>query len=177
MKTTVREKGKKEVRLSRSAQGSLHTIFVSVGEVDLVTEEHHPLAKLDRSHHYAVGSPAVLTVVVKGLQQELRGCCTGEVQTHNLKKKKQVKKLQTSGKSKVHLQGLCYHKGFDFFYSAHIYRRKLHFHIGGHYLEFNNINNITSMSGSALSAEKSVMVLPEPGGPQRTRGRCSASQV
>ena len=35
----------------------------------------------------------------------------------------------------------------------------------------------TSKSGSALSAEKSVIVFPDPGGPQRTMGLCSASQV
>ena len=35
----------------------------------------------------------------------------------------------------------------------------------------------TSKSGRALSAEKSVIVFPDPGGPQRTIGLCSASQV
>lgn len=35
----------------------------------------------------------------------------------------------------------------------------------------------TSMSGKARRALKSVMVLPDPGGPQRTSGLCSASQV
>lgn len=33
------------------------------------------------------------------------------------------------------------------------------------------------MSGRALRALKSVMVLPDPGGPHSTRGLCSASQV
>lgn len=36
---------------------------------------------------------------------------------------------------------------------------------------------LTSMSGSARRALNNVIVLPEPGGPQRTRGLCSASQV
>ena len=36
---------------------------------------------------------------------------------------------------------------------------------------------LTSISGRALSAENKVMVFPEPGGPQRTRGLCSANQV
>ena len=35
----------------------------------------------------------------------------------------------------------------------------------------------TSISGKALNALKSVMVLPLPGGPQRTMGLCSASHV
>ena len=35
----------------------------------------------------------------------------------------------------------------------------------------------TSKSGSALRAENSVIVFPDPGGPQSTMGLCSASQV
>ena len=35
----------------------------------------------------------------------------------------------------------------------------------------------TSISGNDLKAEKSVMVLPDPGGPQRTIGLWSANQV
>ena len=35
----------------------------------------------------------------------------------------------------------------------------------------------TSKSGRALRAEKSVIVFPDPGGPQSTIGLCSASQV
>lgn len=60
------------------------TIFICVGEVDFIAEEDHPLAQLYGGHDHAVGRPAVLTVVVKGLEQQLWGGGTGEVQTYHL---------------------------------------------------------------------------------------------
>lgn len=60
------------------------TILVHAGEVDLVTEDHDPLAELDGGEHDPVGGAAVLTVVVKGLQHQLWGRGAGEVQTNNL---------------------------------------------------------------------------------------------
>lgn len=61
-----------------------HTIFIRVWEVDLVTEEHHPLSQLYGGHDHSVGGLAVLTVVVKRLQQEFGGGGTGEVEAHHL---------------------------------------------------------------------------------------------
>ena len=54
--------------LSQEWDDTLSAILVIIREIDLVTEEHHPLAKLDRWHHHAVGSSSVLTIVVKSLQ-------------------------------------------------------------------------------------------------------------
>ena len=62
-----------------------HTIFVIVREVDLITEQNHPLAQLHGSHHNAIGCATVLTIVVKGLQQQLWSCCTREVEANHLK--------------------------------------------------------------------------------------------
>ena len=45
------------------------TVFVIVREIYLVTKQHNPFPQLHGSHHHAVGRAAVLTVVVKCLQQ------------------------------------------------------------------------------------------------------------
>ena len=60
------------------------TIFVHIGQVDLVTEEHKPLVELYRGQHDAVRSAPVLAVVVKRLQQQLWGRGAGEVQANHL---------------------------------------------------------------------------------------------
>ena len=73
--------------LSEEGDDPLGAILVHVGQIDLVTEEHQPLAQLDGSEHHSVGGAAVLAVVVEGLQQQLWGGGTGEVQTHNLRER------------------------------------------------------------------------------------------
>ena len=60
------------------------TVLVEVGQVDLITKQHHPLAELDGSHDDSVGGPAVLTVVVKRLQEELGGRRAREVEAYDL---------------------------------------------------------------------------------------------
>ena len=71
------------------------TILVQVGEVDLITEQYHPLAQLYWGHDHSIGGPAILTVVVEGLEEKLRGGSTGEVKTNNLRTERK-KKQQTS---------------------------------------------------------------------------------
>lgn len=70
--------------LSQEGDDSLGAVLVHVRQVDLVAEQHQPLAQLDGGQHHPVGGPAVLAVVVEGLQQEFRGGGAGEVQTDNL---------------------------------------------------------------------------------------------
>lgn len=70
--------------LSDEGDDSLCAILVHVWQIDLITEEHQPLAQLHRGEDHTVGGSAVLAVMIKGLQQQLRGGGTGEVQTHNL---------------------------------------------------------------------------------------------
>ena len=70
--------------LSEEGDDPLGAVLVHVGQIDLVAEEHQPLAQLDGREYHAVGGAAVLTVVVEGLQQQLWGGGAGEVQTHNL---------------------------------------------------------------------------------------------
>lgn len=72
------------VHLSDEGDDSLRAVFVHVGQIDLVTEQHQPLAQLDGGEDHAVRSPAVLAVVVESLQQQFGGGGTGEVQTNNL---------------------------------------------------------------------------------------------
>lgn len=55
------------------------TIFIIAREVDLVAKEHHPLSELNGRHDDPIGGAAILAIVVKGLQQKLRGGRTGEV--------------------------------------------------------------------------------------------------
>ena len=61
------------------------TVFVIVRQVDLITEEHQPLPHLNRRHHGAVGCLPELTVLLKSLQQQLRSCGTGKVQSNHLR--------------------------------------------------------------------------------------------
>lgn len=70
--------------LSDERDDSLCAIFVHIWQIDLITEQHQPLAQLDRSEDYTVGGTSVLAVMIKGFQQQLWGGGTGEVQTHNL---------------------------------------------------------------------------------------------
>lgn len=70
--------------LSEEGDDSLCAILVHVRQIDLITEQHQPLAKLDRGEDHTVGGTAVLAVMIEGLQQQLWGGGTGEVQTHNL---------------------------------------------------------------------------------------------
>ena len=89
--------------LSKEGDDPLRAVLVNVGQIDLVTEEHQPLAQLDGREHHSVGGAAVLTVVVEGLQQQLRGGGAGEVQTHNLSETKgresgRKKEQETGGK-------------------------------------------------------------------------------
>ncbi len=70
--------------LSDERDDSLCAVLVHVRQIDLITEQNQPLAQLHRGEDNTVGGTAVLTVVIKGLQQQLWGGGTGEVQTHNL---------------------------------------------------------------------------------------------
>ena len=56
--------------LPQEGDDALRAVLVRVRQVDLVAEQHHPLAELDGCHDRPVGRPAILAVVVKGLQQE-----------------------------------------------------------------------------------------------------------
>ena len=62
----------------------LLTILIQVREIDLITEEHHPLAQLDGRHHNSIGGSSIFTVVVKCFQQQFRSSRRGEVQSNNL---------------------------------------------------------------------------------------------
>lgn len=70
--------------LSDERDDSLCAILVHIWQIDLITEQHQPLAQLDRSEDHAVRGTAVLAVMIKGFQQQFRGGGAGEVQTHNL---------------------------------------------------------------------------------------------
>lgn len=70
--------------LSEERDDSLCAVLVHVWQIDLITEQHQPLAQLDWCEDHAIRGATVLTVVVKGLQQEFWGGGTGEVQTNNL---------------------------------------------------------------------------------------------
>lgn len=63
---------------------SLCAVLVHVWQIDLITEQHQPLAQLDGGEDDAVGGTAVLTVMIEGLQEQLWSGGTGEVQTDNL---------------------------------------------------------------------------------------------
>lgn len=81
--------------LSEERDDSLCAVLVHVRQIDLITEQHQPLAQLDRGEDHTVGGTAVLTVVIKGLQQQLWGGGTGEVQAHNLVEgRRKIWKLQ-----------------------------------------------------------------------------------
>ena len=69
----------------------LLTIVVHVWQIDLITEQHHPLVELCRSQDNAVRSTSVFTVVVKCLEKKLWRCCTGEIQAYNLHMEKKSK--------------------------------------------------------------------------------------
>lgn len=70
--------------LSNERDDSLCAVLVHIWQIDLITEQHQPLAQLDGSKDHAIGGSSVLTVMIKGFQQQLWGGGTGEVQTHNL---------------------------------------------------------------------------------------------
>lgn len=53
--------------LSEEGDDPLGTILVHVGQVDLITEEHEPLAQLHGGQDHTVGRATVLAVVIKGL--------------------------------------------------------------------------------------------------------------
>lgn len=74
--------------LSDERDDSLCAVLVHIWQVDLVTEQHQPLAELYRGEDHAVGSTAVLAVMIKGFQQQLWGGGTGEVQTNNLARRR-----------------------------------------------------------------------------------------
>lgn len=76
--------------LSDERDDSLCAILVHIRQIDLITEQHQPLAQLDRSEDHTVWSTAVLAVMIKGFQQQLWGGGTGEVQTHNLAESKNL---------------------------------------------------------------------------------------
>lgn len=73
-----------ESYLSDERDDSLGAVLVHVWKIDLITEQHQPLAQLDRGEDHTVGGTAVLAVMIEGLQQQLWGGGTGEVQTHHL---------------------------------------------------------------------------------------------
>lgn len=70
--------------LSEEGDDSLCAILVHVWQIDLITEQHQPLAQLDGGEDHTIGGAAILTVVVKSLQQQLWGGGTGEVEANNL---------------------------------------------------------------------------------------------
>lgn len=70
--------------LSDERNDSLRAVLVHVWQVDLITEQHQPLAQLDGSEDHPVGSAAVLAVMIEGFQQQLWRGGAGKVQTNNL---------------------------------------------------------------------------------------------
>lgn len=58
----------KTSHLSEERDDSLCAVFVHVWQIDLITEQHQPLAQLDGGEDHTVGGTTVLTVVVKGLE-------------------------------------------------------------------------------------------------------------
>ena len=62
----------------------MHTVFVIVGEVDLIAKQDDPLSQLDGRHDHPVWRPTVLAVMVERLQEQLWGRGTREVEPHNL---------------------------------------------------------------------------------------------
>ena len=62
----------------------MHTVFVIVGEVDLIAKQDDPLSQLDGRHDHPVGRPTVLAVMVERLQEQLWRRGTREVEPHNL---------------------------------------------------------------------------------------------
>lgn len=73
------------LHLSDERDDSLCAILVHVWQIDLITEQHQPLAKLNRSKDYAIGRTAVLAIMIKCFQQQFGSGSTGEVQPNNLK--------------------------------------------------------------------------------------------
>lgn len=73
------------LHLSDERDDSLCAIFVHVWQIDLITEQHQPLAKLNWSKDNAIGCTAVFAIMIKCFQQQFRSGSTGEVQTNNLK--------------------------------------------------------------------------------------------
>ena len=61
------------------------TVFVHVGQVNLIAEQHEPLVELYGREHHTVRRLPVFTVVIERLEQQLRGRSTGEVQPDDLK--------------------------------------------------------------------------------------------
>lgn len=92
--------------LSDEGDDSLCAVLVHVWEIDLVTEQHQPLAELDGGEDHAVGGAAVLAVVVKGLQQQLWGGGAGEVQTHNLAEEIGSEGTEEKGAHQLHWTSL-----------------------------------------------------------------------
>lgn len=72
--------------LSDEGNDSLRAVLVHVGQVDLVAEQHQPLAELYGGEDHPVGCAAVLAVMIECFQQQLWRGGTGEVQTDNLGK-------------------------------------------------------------------------------------------
>ncbi|GJC94168.1 hypothetical protein ColKHC_02994 [Colletotrichum higginsianum] len=70
--------------LTQEGDGSLRSVFVGRGQVDFVAENDQPSADLGRREHYSVQGLLVLAVLLKGLDQEIRRRCAGEVETDNL---------------------------------------------------------------------------------------------
>lgn len=70
--------------LSDERNDSLCAVLVHVRQIDLITEQHQPLAQLDRGEDHTIGGTAVLAVMIKGFQQQLWGGRTGEVQADDL---------------------------------------------------------------------------------------------
>lgn len=72
-KTNLSNNDDDDSYLSDERNDSLRAVLVHVWQVDLVTEQHQPLAQLDGSKDHPVGSATVLAVMVKGFQQQLWG--------------------------------------------------------------------------------------------------------
>lgn len=85
--------------LSEERDHPLCAILVHVWKIDLITEQHQPLAQLDRGKHNTVGGAAVLAVVIKSLEQQFWSGGAGEVQSDNL--------MESSGKVHDSIHKIC----------------------------------------------------------------------
>lgn len=93
-------KGWAAAHLPDEGDDPLRPVFIHVWQVDLVTEQHQPLAQLHGGQHHPVRRAPVLAVVVEGLQQQLWGGGAGEVKAHNLREGSQLPEEQ--GRTAAH---------------------------------------------------------------------------
>jgi hypothetical protein len=62
--------------LAQEGDNSLCAIAIHIRQVDLITEEHQPFVEHNRRQNNTVRSLAVLAVMIKGLEHQLRGSGT-----------------------------------------------------------------------------------------------------